>query len=427
MWLIKSILPHKSRWLFFLRQHLMTLGQTSTSALEGVNHTIKVKSSKVVTPNMSLLESYKTMDCQQESRMILWGGKAMADFERNPTWTDTQSSKILTKISESQLQQNLSQKSNYTCKVITHTDEFGEIHMVQNPKVVPFCTDCSDQKTCCKCSNLSPITKFHRRRTIKVVKISSGIMKVSCSCPYQTTNGIICRHLSCFFNIVESLFHIRWKTKFGALFLRTGHEKYTEEIQKNFLDHSLTINKTQFDHIMLTAHKVQNGISFLPEEDHLIIRTRFKNRFQSFQNSKIGIINFTDNNVFNPNDDLDFGEGILSQELSQESKDNNPNITHTAIMSGTSRYVDGFGRFKQMCMLSENRSDIALYFDKKFNELYAKTISMSHKSDSTEMDDTPTNKEDNDEMHNEFISVNGSVDSSEKCVRKRSFYEFNRR
>ena len=99
----------------------------------------------------------------------------------------------------------------------------------------------------------------------------------------------------------------------------------------------MTINKIQFDHIILSAQKFQNGISFLPAEDHLIISTRFKKRFQSFQNSKIGIINFSDNTVLNPNDDLDFGEGILSQELSQESKDNNPNITHTAIMSGTSR------------------------------------------------------------------------------------------
>ena len=64
---------HKNQSMFFLCQYLMTLGQTCTFSLEGVNHTLKVKSSKVVTTSVSLLESYKTIDCQQESQMVLWG------------------------------------------------------------------------------------------------------------------------------------------------------------------------------------------------------------------------------------------------------------------------------------------------------------------------------------------------------------------
>ena len=87
-WLIEKILPHKKRWLFAHHKHLMTLGQKSTSALEGVNHTIKVKAAKVFTPNITLLESYKTIDTQQENRMNKWKKQVMSQFEGEPTWTD---------------------------------------------------------------------------------------------------------------------------------------------------------------------------------------------------------------------------------------------------------------------------------------------------------------------------------------------------
>ena len=65
----KSIEPHKSRWFFPERAHLMTFNMKATSMLESVNHTIKVKSSKVVTPCMSMLESLQTQDDQAKCRM----------------------------------------------------------------------------------------------------------------------------------------------------------------------------------------------------------------------------------------------------------------------------------------------------------------------------------------------------------------------
>jgi hypothetical protein len=41
VFLTKKILIHKNCWFFPLRKHLMTLAQQTTSALEGVNQTIK--------------------------------------------------------------------------------------------------------------------------------------------------------------------------------------------------------------------------------------------------------------------------------------------------------------------------------------------------------------------------------------------------
>ena len=37
----KNLLPHKERWLAYLRQNLLNLLQRCTSALKGMNHTIK--------------------------------------------------------------------------------------------------------------------------------------------------------------------------------------------------------------------------------------------------------------------------------------------------------------------------------------------------------------------------------------------------
>ena len=48
---------HKCRWFFPGRKHLMTLGQKTTSPLENLNAIMKVRSSKKVLPNMTLLQS----------------------------------------------------------------------------------------------------------------------------------------------------------------------------------------------------------------------------------------------------------------------------------------------------------------------------------------------------------------------------------
>ena len=61
-----------------------------------MNHSIKVKSTKVVNPNMTLLESFKTMNIQHDNRMNIWKKETMSKFEAEPTWTDRTTAKLLT-------------------------------------------------------------------------------------------------------------------------------------------------------------------------------------------------------------------------------------------------------------------------------------------------------------------------------------------
>ena len=69
------------------------------------------------------------------------------------------------------------------------------------------------------------------------------------------------------------------------------------------------------------------------------------------------------------------------------------------VITGCNRFVDGMGRFKQMCFLPENRSDIAQVFDDKFTKLYAEIISVSHTNNNNLCEKEHYNR-------NEFISLN---------------------
>ena len=161
-WFIKKILHHKQRWLFVYRKHLMSLGQKTTSALEGINHSIKVKSSKKVTPNMTLLQSFKTMEIQQDIRMQRWKKDTMSKFEALPTWTDRTTAKYLSPVCDSQILQSCIQKEKYLCKVIKFEENYGEIHVIRSKSQDIFCSDCTSTEICPKCNSLSPITRFRR-------------------------------------------------------------------------------------------------------------------------------------------------------------------------------------------------------------------------------------------------------------------------
>ena len=183
LFLTQKVLFHKDRWFFPLRAHLMTLGQKTTSALEGVNQTIKKKSSKVVTPAMTLLESLKTQDIQCKSRMDQYHRAAMRQYTTRPLWSSTPTAPHVVKICESQIQQNYEQHEHYYCKVISP----AEVHMIRRPTSKPYCGDCSESVACGKCSKQSPIVRFKRRRKITFTKCHhTGRYTVRCSCHYQS-------------------------------------------------------------------------------------------------------------------------------------------------------------------------------------------------------------------------------------------------
>ena len=75
-----------------------------------------------------------------------------------------------------------------------------------------------------------------------------------------------------------------------------------------------------------------------------------------------------------------------------------------------------------MCFLSENVPEIGKFFDSKFAKLYSDVILMSHKVENQNESYDGTNKN-----SNEFISLNGAVDSNREYIRKRSSYESKKR
>ena len=80
----KYILIHEKRILLCHRGRCLTLDQKTTSALEGVNHTIKVKSTKTTSPTMTLLESFRTQLDQARDLLQEWWRKVSQQVGRTP-------------------------------------------------------------------------------------------------------------------------------------------------------------------------------------------------------------------------------------------------------------------------------------------------------------------------------------------------------
>ena len=138
---------------------------------------------------MTLLVSLKTQDVQCQSRMDRYNKLTINNYSSRPVWTNSGSAVDLTKICESQIQQQYQQNMNYICRVISSL----QINIVRRPTVLPFCYDCTEVEICGKCSDNSPCVWFKRRRTITFVySVETKRYVVRYSCPYYTTYGIPC-------------------------------------------------------------------------------------------------------------------------------------------------------------------------------------------------------------------------------------------
>ena len=196
--LLQNILPHKNRFLVCLRVGRRTLDYRSNSALEGVNQTLTYKSGNKVTPNMSLLKSLKTQDSQQQARMDRHRRHNVKAYAEKKKWARrSPTARWVTRICESQIQQNVTECDNY----LVYTDGGFEILLLRKEDVGSgyYCDGCIDDNTCSACSSFSPIVKFRRLRRMTFTEVYSESgrhvgYEVKCSCPYYETFGIPCRH-----------------------------------------------------------------------------------------------------------------------------------------------------------------------------------------------------------------------------------------
>jgi hypothetical protein len=141
---------------------------------------------------MTLIQSLKTQDHQCKQRMDQYRKRTIHKHIERPLWSASPTAAHVTRICESILQQNYEQHDNYVCKVISPM----EIHVVRKPDCAPYCEDCSDDVVCGLCHKNSPIIRLKRRRiiTTQLCELTARYI-VRCSCPYQPTFGIPCRHV----------------------------------------------------------------------------------------------------------------------------------------------------------------------------------------------------------------------------------------
>ena len=259
--LTKKILPHKERWLACLRQDHLTLHQRTTSALEGVNQTIKVKASHSVQPTMCMAESLEVQDGQWDAKM---------DKCHLRVWKEHQSfrsyvagSKTVDDVwgrCESEIHRNMKQRKNYHVRPL---DRY-RIELVQRHDDVDspvFCLECSENTTCGPCSEISPIPRFRRIRTLTIHPLDpfGDNYEVTCTCPYYTTLGIPCRHFVVFCQVLPRHCIIRHLIECHALYKTPmGSPELDAYYKKKQGDLRLKITREEYDHIMSVAHQMND-------------------------------------------------------------------------------------------------------------------------------------------------------------------------
>ena len=165
----QRVMIHKHRWFFPARQRL-TLNQRTTSPCEVQNQIMKWGASKVVKPNMSLLESLITQEGQVDARMDELRLVVQKEVNSRPLWSCTKTARAVTTVCESQLQLQRQLSTCYGCRRQTplaiqvkhraHHDFF-------------FCQSCDfprGQYCDLHCPS-SPVSRFKRTRTLSFVPI----------------------------------------------------------------------------------------------------------------------------------------------------------------------------------------------------------------------------------------------------------------
>jgi hypothetical protein len=143
--LTMRIIPHKHRFFFAGRGRRMTLNQRATSALENYNQTLKVSSGKKVTPNMSMMQSIRTMDVQVEYSLSETRLTAKKVYKSRCLFARSATSNIVTKPCESQIGQQTEQAHCYGCRVLDFRSGWDgaiRLQLKRLPQYGLFCMDC---------------------------------------------------------------------------------------------------------------------------------------------------------------------------------------------------------------------------------------------------------------------------------------------
>ena len=235
---------------------------------------MKLKASKTVRPNMTLLESVKTQNAIQQSRMHVYLRKVMIIFTSTPLWSSSATARKVDTFCESQLQQNKAEYGNYQCRVICES----HINMIRSTCLEPYCTECDGENICISCCDESAIARYKRRRSITFYRCSeTQVIVVQCSCTYHPVMGIPCRHICIILPVTAEHVHVRWLRKYFALYGRNAPKELMKYFKKKQYDRRIKITDEEYLCMMDKAKEMEENFGsddplFCTEKPYILYR-----------------------------------------------------------------------------------------------------------------------------------------------------------
>ena len=256
--LLTKVMPNEKHWFFPGRARRLTLNENSTSPLQGLQKVLKSGPGIRVAPSMCLLESLLIQDTQADTRMTENMLRACELVDGRSLLCRSQTENDVTPLCESQLIQQREQSHNYACQV------HGPFRL--NLKRFPglagpnYCEHCVVAGHLCPTHQEdSPITTFTRVRQIDFIDIGEGKFTMRCSCLYQSTFGLPCRHQIRVLGSINPCHVIaRHHFKFHAYYQQPGKEAVTEEFNRTKGEYRLIISHLEYENCMDTAELYQS-------------------------------------------------------------------------------------------------------------------------------------------------------------------------
>jgi hypothetical protein len=409
--LLTKVMPHEKRWFFAGRAHRLTLNEKSTSPLEGLNQVLKSGSGKTVMPLMSLLESMRLQDTQADTRMGESMVRACERARGRSLFSRSQTANEVTPLCETQLMQQKEQSQNYACQV---QGPF-RLYLKRLPGLSDsnYCEQCEVAGHLCPthCEN-SPITTFTRVRQVEFIDIGEGKFTMRCSCLYQSTFGLPCRHQACVLNPIKPCHVIaRHHTKFHAYYQKPGKEAVTEEFNRNKGEYRLIISKYEFEHCMDNAELLQRQ-----QED--LLPSGYWQQIGPKRPSRDGLVRETTRDQNYSGGESFFEAGSFSQDicLHQPGKATAPSIEDVVpvIHQSCSLYESSMSYCKASVELIQrcNSPHMESFWTQSLSSTYGKLRAMAF------------DKFDNSAATaGEYVSISAPVDRRRKCVRIKSASE----
>jgi hypothetical protein len=408
--LLTKVMPHEKRWLFPERAHRLTLNEKSTSPLEGLNQVLKSGFGKKVLPIMSLMESLRIQDTQAKTRMDKNMLNACELARGRSLFSRSQTANEVTPLCETQLSQQKEQSQNYACQV----QGPSRLHLKRLPGLSEpnYCEHCEVAGHLCPthCEN-SPITTFTRVRQIEFVDIGEGKFMMRCSCLYQSTFGLPCRHQARVLKTIMPCHVIaRHHTKFHAYYQQPGKEDVTEEFNRKKGEYRLIISHHEFKNCMDNAELLQSQ-----QED--LLPAGFWQQIGPNRRPRDGIVRETALDQNTSVGEAFFDAGSFSQDIclnqpgaTVSSIDDAVPVVHQScsLYDSSMSYCKASVDLIRICNSPHMESFWTQSLSSTFGKLRAMALDKCDNAAFTE---------------GEFVSISAPVDRRRKCVRIKSASE----